>query len=167
MAQGKKDGGKASQKGQAGGSEKKAKAAEETSATSSAKKATDAVEAKAASSHDDEHADHGHSHAAAAGHAHDAHGHAPNRKEYFYVFLVLFVLTILEVGVAKLPGVSRTLIGLALVGLAVTKAATVALYYMHLKHETRVLRLTIAIPMATPAVYALVLITEGAWRLAR
>jgi len=40
----------------------------------------------------------------------------------------------------------------------------VGLYYMHLKYETRVLKLTIAIPLATPAFYALVLIAESAWR---
>jgi caa(3)-type oxidase subunit IV len=169
MAQGKKDG-KASQKGQAGSSDKKATAAEESSAKkaeeSSSKKTSEAVEAKEAASHDDHDHDHAggdHGHDAAAAHGH----HAPNRKEYMYVFLALFVLTVLEVAVAQVPGISRTLVGLALVSLAVTKAATVGLYYMHLKHETRVLKLTVAIPMATPAVYALVLISEGAWRLAR
>ena len=44
-------------------------------------------------------------------------------------------------------------------------AAIVGLFYMHLKHETRILKLTVAIPMATPMVYALVLIAEAAWRL--
>ena len=161
MAQGKKDGGKASQKGQAGGSEKKAKA--QAAEESSSKKTAEAVEAKEAS-----HDDHDHAKGDAHGHGADAHGHhAPNRKEYMYVFLALFVLTVLEVGVAQVPGISRTLMGIALVSLAITKAAIVGLYYMHLKHETRVMRLTVAIPMATPAVYALVLITEGAWRLAR
>lgn len=150
MAQGKKDGGTASQKKKDGGSEKKAKA----------QPAGEAAAEKAAERE-----------AHSGGHGAEAHGdhheHKPNRKEYFYVFVVLFVLTVLEVVVAQVPGLSKTLLGLALVGLAVTKAAAVGLYYMHLKHETRVLRLTVAIPMATPAVYALVLIAEGAWRLAR
>jgi caa(3)-type oxidase subunit IV len=51
-----------------------------------------------------------------------------------------------------------------LIGLAVTKAACVGLYYMHLKHETRALRLTVALPLAAPPFYALVLIGEAAWR---
>ena len=72
-----------------------------------------------------------------------------------------------KVAVAQIPGISKTLMALALIGLAVTKAACVGLYYMHLKHETRILRLTVAIPLATPAFYALVLISEAAWRLAR
>jgi hypothetical protein len=35
---------------------------------------------------------------------------------------------------------------------------------MHLKHETPILRRSIAIPMSLPAFYALILIAEGAWR---
>jgi len=93
--------------------------------------------------------------------------HKPNVREYLVIFVVLAVLTVLEVAVAKVPGISRRLVGLALVGLALTKAGFVALYYMHLKSETRVLKMTVAIPMAAPTIYALVLISEAAWRLTR
>ena len=67
------------------------------------------------------------------------------------------------------PGasVAKVAMSLALVGLALTKAAIVALFYMHLKHETRVLKFTVAIPLAAPTIYALVLISEAAWRLSR
>lgn len=111
----------------------------------------------------DAHADH------AEGGAHAAHaGHAPNRAEYFKVFAALFALTVLEVIVANPNlGISRTLVGIALVGMAVTKAAMVGFFYMHLKHETKILKYTVAIPMATPAFYALVLVSEAAWRLTR
>jgi cytochrome c oxidase subunit IV len=44
------------------------------------------------------------------------------------------------------------------------KAACVALFFMHLKWETRVLRGIVVIPLALPAFYALVLITEAIWR---
>ena len=67
----------------------------------------------------------------------------------------------------RIPGINHSLMALALVSLALTKAAIVGLYYMHLKHETRILKLTVAIPVAAPAVYALVLISEAAWRLTR
>ena len=96
-----------------------------------------------------------------------AHHHAPNRREYFVIFAVLFVLTVLEVAVAQVPGIAKVLVGIALVSLALVKAACVGLFYMHLKHETRILKMTIAIPLATPMVYALILIAEGAWRLNR
>jgi caa(3)-type oxidase subunit IV len=86
-----------------------------------------------------------------------------NRKEYWMVFGALFVLTILEVGVVYMH-VPRTPLFLALAGLAVVKASLVGLFFMHLKHETRILRRSVAIPMSIPAFYALVLIAEGAWR---
>ena len=104
---------------------------------------------------------HGDDHAPSAGH------HAPNRKEYMVIFLVLAVLTAIEVAVAQIPGIGKGLLTLALVSLAVTKAAFVGLFYMHLKHETRILKVSIAIPLAMPAVYALVLIADAAWRLTR
>ena len=57
--------------------------------------------------------------------------------------------------------------GLALVSMALTKAAFVGLFYMHLKQETKFLKLTVALPLAAPTIYALVLISEAAWRLTR
>ena len=113
----------------------------------------------------DEHGHDGHGH----GHAHAPGGVAPKShvKEYLVIFAVLTALTILEVVLAQIPGISKKLLALALVGLAVTKAGIVALYYMHLKSETRVLKLTVALPLAAPTIYALVLMTEAAWRLTR
>lgn len=127
------------------------------------KKAEAKAEPKAAAkeAHDDHgHGDHGHA-------AHGGHGHKIDRKEYWKIFVVLFVLTVLEVGVAQIPGISKTLLYIALIGLALAKAACVGLFYMHLKHETKILKLTVALPFAAPAVYALVLIIEGAWRATR
>jgi cytochrome c oxidase subunit 4 len=86
-----------------------------------------------------------------------------NRKEYWMVFGALSVLTVLEVGVVYL-GVPKTPLFIALSGLALVKATLVGLFFMHLKHETKILRRTVAIPMSIPAFYALILIAEGAWR---
>jgi cytochrome c oxidase subunit IV len=88
-----------------------------------------------------------------------------DRKQYIKVFFVLFILTVIEVAVALVPGINRTLLVVALVGLAVAKAAVVGFYYMHLGHETRVMKLTVVLPFAAPAIYALVLISEATWRL--
>lgn len=57
---------------------------------------------------------------------------------YMGVFYSLAVLTVLEIGATFLP-IPRLLIGILLVGLAATKAALVALYFMHLKFERRTL----------------------------
>jgi cytochrome c oxidase subunit IV len=86
-----------------------------------------------------------------------------HRKEYFVIFGVLAVLTALEVGVVY-AGVPKGILVAVLILLAVTKAAIVGLFYMHLKTETKVLKASIAIPMSLPALYALILIAEGAWR---
>jgi cytochrome c oxidase subunit IV len=98
------------------------------------------------------------------GDTHGHHAHKPNRKEYWVIFLVLFVLTVIEVGITYL-GLGKSQLVWMLVFLAVSKAAIVALFYMHLKHETRGLKLTIAIPLSLPGIYALVLIAETASRL--
>jgi cytochrome c oxidase subunit 4 len=86
-----------------------------------------------------------------------------HRKEYFAVFGILTLLTVLEVGVVY-AGIGKKVLVSALILLAVTKAAIVGLFYMHLKSETKILKASIAIPMSLPALYALILIAEGAWR---
>jgi cytochrome c oxidase subunit 4 len=86
-----------------------------------------------------------------------------NRKEYWVIFTALFLLTVLEVGVVYM-GIPKTPLFIALAGLALVKASLVGLFFMHLKHETRILKLSVAIPMSIPAFYAVILIAEGAWR---
>lgn len=92
-------------------------------------------------------------------------GHHVDRREYWIIFVALTILTAIEVGVVYIPGISKTLLAIALVGLAVAKAGIVGLFYMHLKHETKILQWSIAIPMAMPGLYALVLMAEATWRL--
>lgn len=88
-----------------------------------------------------------------------------DRREYGVIFGLLTVLTALEVGVVYVPGIAKPLLVSALVVLAAAKASLVGLFFMHLKHETRVLRLTVLIPMTLPAIYAVILIGEAVWRL--
>src|ERR1700738_1900260 len=88
-----------------------------------------------------------------------------DRKQYVKIFVILAVLTALEVGLVYIPGIAKPLLVTGLVGLALPKAATVGLYYMHLGHETKTLKMTVALPFAAPALYAFVLIGEAAWRL--
>ncbi len=88
-----------------------------------------------------------------------------SRKPYLIVFGLLFLFTALEVAVAN-PGlgIDRKLVGFTLVVLALTKAAFVGYYYMHLKQEMKALKLTVVLPFLFPALYAFVLISEAAWR---
>src|SRR5689334_2041102 len=95
------------------------------------------------------------------------HGHV-NRKSYWIVFGALFVLTTLEVVVTRPElGIARVPMVLAVVTMALTKAFMVGYFYMHLNHERKALRLTVALPFFFPALYAFVLISEAAWRLVK
>lgn len=87
-----------------------------------------------------------------------------NRKQYWTIFIWLTVFTALEVGVVYVPGIALWALVSTLILMALAKAALVGWFFMHLNHETRGLQLTVAIPMAAPALYAFVLIAEGMWR---
>jgi caa(3)-type oxidase subunit IV len=88
-----------------------------------------------------------------------------NRKQYWVIWLYLLVLTLAEVGVANVTSLSKGWVVSALLLLALVKVALVGLFYMHLVHEANVLKWAVAIPMASPVLYAVVLIAEAGWRL--
>jgi caa(3)-type oxidase subunit IV len=92
----------------------------------------------------------------------------PKRKTYWIVFGALTLLTILEILVASPSmGISKVPMAVALISMALSKAALVGLFFMHLKDEAPALKLTVAVPFVFPAIYALVLIGEAGWRLIR
>jgi caa(3)-type oxidase subunit IV len=92
-----------------------------------------------------------------------AGGHS--KKEYIVIFVVLTVLTGIEVGM-KYMSIGRSVLIGGLIALALAKATCVALFYMHLKSETRSLKLVVGLPMLFPALYAVVLIIESIARSA-
>lgn len=92
-----------------------------------------------------------------------APGGVSRARQYLIIFFVLFLLTVIEVGVAYVQG-HRAQVVVVLFALAVVKAACVALFFMHLKWETRILRATVVVPLALPVLYALILVSEAAWR---
>ena len=94
-------------------------------------------------------------------------GHT-SRKPYWMVFAALAVLTILEIIVATPSvGIPKKPMVVALITMALSKAALVGLFFMHLKSERRALKLTVALPFFFPALYAVILIAEAGWRLIR
>jgi cytochrome c oxidase subunit IV len=98
----------------------------------------------------------------------DTATHSHNKKQYWIIFFFLFVLTILEVALAQPSlGVPKVPMVIGLVTLALTKAALVGLFFMHLRTEMKALKLTVALPFAFPALYAFVLIAEAGWRYLR
>jgi len=83
-------------------------------------------------------------------------GAQPN---YMAVWGGLAVLTAVEVWVAGL-GFSRNTIVLLLVGLAVWKAALVALYFMHLKFEPRRLWVLALAPLPLAVIFVMAVLQE-------
>ena len=74
-------------------------------------------------------------------------------RRYLQVFAWLAVLTAVEIAIIYMP-LPRLAIGLMLVVLAATKAALVALFYMHLAFEKR----TLTYIALTPAVLCILLV---------
>jgi len=70
---------------------------------------------------------------------------AHHETNYMAVFWWLLALTVIEVAVIYLP-IAKMAIAVMLVTMAVTKAALVAMYFMHLKFERRTLALVALSP---------------------
>jgi len=90
--------------------------------------------------------------------SHEAKDHAePN---YWGVWLALLILTILELGVTKLP-IPKFIEIFALCALALTKAAMVAAYFMHLKFERGALILIVMSPLLLSAILYIGLVPDA------
>lgn len=105
--------------------------------------------------------DHNHTQTHNDGHNH-AHVHKSHTKEYVIVFLVLTFLTVLELMIPDLK-TAYAYKAAGLIGLAVAKAVIVAYFYMHLKEETRWMKLIACIPISA-AFYAVGLVLESMYR---
>ena len=84
-----------------------------------------------------------------------AHAH----HNYIKIFIILSVLTAVEIGVTFL-GLPRTLLVALLVALAVWKAALVALHFMHLKIEKKTLTIVAVIPFILCVFLSLMLLQD-------
>ena len=84
-----------------------------------------------------------------------AHSH----HNYIKIFIILSVLPAVEIGVTFL-GLPRKLFVALLVGLAVWKAALVALHFMHLKIEKKTLTLVAIVPFVLCVFLSLMLLPD-------
>jgi len=89
---------------------------------------------------------------------------ARERAPYLVAFAILVVLTLVEIGVVRSGGIPHRAAVVALIAIAIAKAVLIALFYMHLRYETRILKLTVLGPLVAPAVYALLLMLDAARR---
>jgi len=71
---------------------------------------------------------------------------AHTQPNYIAIFWWLLALTILEVAVIFTP-LAKVLIAILLVGMALSKACLVAMYFMHLKFERTALGLIAVTPL--------------------
>jgi caa(3)-type oxidase subunit IV len=90
---------------------------------------------------------------------------AHEERRYLQIFVILGVLTLLEIGVIYVP-ISKIAIAAMLVLMAGTKAALVALYYMHLSNEKSTL-MWIALTPAILCVFLLLMLTPDLGALTR
>jgi cytochrome c oxidase subunit 4 len=79
---------------------------------------------------------------------------------YMTIFWWLAALTVVELVVIFLP-LTKLTIGVLLVGLALGKAALVAMYFMHLRFETRTLGLIAVTPLAIATLLVFLLLPDG------
>ncbi len=99
----------------------------------------------------------------ASTHANDHAAH-PN---YMMIFWWLLALTILELVAGSIhtgPAYPYAAKVILLVGMALTKAALVALYFMHLKFEKRTLGVIAVTPLILCAFLLFMLFPDAAWR---
>src|SRR2546428_14006283 len=79
---------------------------------------------------------------------------------YMAIFWWLAILTALELGVI-FAGLPRLVVGVLLCSLALTKAALVAMYFMHLRFEARTLGLVAITPLTIGTLLVLLLVWDG------
>jgi cytochrome c oxidase subunit 4 len=99
------------------------------------------------------HADHG---SAAAPHDEPHH---PTWKEYKWVALILFLITVVEVAAYYIPAfvASRAFVP-SLIFMSVVKFAIVVMYYMHLKYDAKLFRALFLGPLAIAVISVIALL---------
>lgn len=81
------------------------------------------------------------------------------QRPYLKVFVALAVLTAIEVGVAGLA-LGETMRVILLLGLAAAKASLVALFYMHLRYDHRILAIVGSFPLLLVIIMLIVFMAD-------
>ena len=84
---------------------------------------------------------------------------AHSQHNYIKIFIILSVLTVIEIGITFL-GLPKILLAVMLITLAVWKACLVALHFMHLKLEKRTLTLVAVVPFVLCVFLILMLLPD-------
>lgn len=105
------------------------------------------------------------------GHAEQATAHEhEHNPPYMAVFWWLLALTILEVGAGYLPHLTggavvlpRIILVPLLLALAVTKAALVGMFYMHLRYDTKWLTIIFTVTVAVALLFVAAVAPADYW----
>ena len=87
-------------------------------------------------------------------------GTGHKHPNYMAIFWYLAIRTVVEIGVIYLP-IGKVTIGVLLCALTLTKAVLVAMYFMHLRFETRTLGWIALTPLAIATLLVFVLLPDG------
>ena len=79
---------------------------------------------------------------------------------YMAIFWYLAILTVVEIAVIYMP-LAKFTIGVLLCALALGKATMVAMYFMHLRFETRTLGMVAITPLVIATLLVFVLLPDG------
>jgi cytochrome c oxidase subunit 4 len=82
------------------------------------------------------------------------------QTSYMTIFWWLAALTVIELAVIFMP-IPKILIAVLLCSLALGKAALVAMFFMHLRFETRTLGLVALTPLAIAFLLVMLLVWDG------
>jgi cytochrome c oxidase subunit 4 len=97
-------------------------------------------------------------------HPGEHHDHGPTDRQYFQIFVILVVLTALEVSTEWWPEDARNIAVPVLLFLMVVKFFLVALWFMHLKWDPAILKRTFYAGMLIAiAVYVVALSAMNFW----
>jgi cytochrome c oxidase subunit IV len=97
----------------------------------------------------------------AASHGTDGHGAGGHAKHnYMTIFFLLVVLTVAEVIVVYLH-LPKLLFVLSMIAMALTKAALVAFYFMHLALEKKTLVIVAMAPIIFASILAVGIVPDG------
>lgn len=89
---------------------------------------------------------------------HDVAEHkTPN---YYLIWLILFIMTLAEVGVAFIAALPKTVLIVILLAMAIYKALLVAMYYMHLKFEPKKMWIIAAAPLPLAVILVVIVLSE-------
>ena len=90
--------------------------------------------------------------------------HYPDEGQYIKVFLILLVITAFEVGIYYISGAEKEVIGLMVFSM-IAKFTLVALYFMHLRFDSKLFRrLFVTGIVLAVLVYLIALSTLHIWQ---